>query len=466
MATIDPTTSLFRIDIEGLVRALLAREREPIIRLQEQRNALDLRSATLTDLRTTLNTLRSKAQELLQAGPLSPFQAKTVNVSDGSLVAASASNAAVPGVHALSITQLAKAHTVVSGSFSPSGTDIVAAEGPGTKTFRLTVAGTTVDISVLLEAGDTNRTILQRIASAINTDPTLSSKVTASVVDVTGTESRLTITSKETGTAKAISLADITGTLVTTLNMTTSVAAQDASFTLNGVTITRGSNTISDAISGVTFTLKGTTGASPVTLTVATDAAQIRSKVEAFLNAYNAAIRFLKERTAVTVDRRTSDGKALSVVRGPLAGEPTFVNLLQRLRTDMTNSVSTVQSGSPKQLSEIGISAAADGTLSLSDPAAFEGTLASDGAKVADLFTSSDGVASRMNTLLSGFVQTGGVLDGSLTGVSSQVKDVNNRIASLEARITLREKTLRQQLNAFQQALDVLNQQRLLLLSG
>ncbi len=479
MATVDPT-SLFRIDIEGLVKAMLARERQPITRLQQQRSSLDLRSATLNDLRTTLNTLRSKAQELLQIGTLSPFQARSVSVSDGNLVSASADGSALPGVYTLSIQQLAKASTILSNQLIKDGTDVVTVEGTGTKTFRVSVAGVNYDVTVTVNPGDTNKTILQNIASAINAS-SASSQVVASVVDDTTTTSRLTLTSKSTGLANKITLADTTGTLLNTIGLNSGIQASgtqggyvyadnelDALFTLNGVQITRSQNTISDVLPGVTFTLKGTTGGTPVSLTVSADSNQIRSKVEAFLNAYNAAIRFLKERTTVTVNRAPASSglEAVSVVRGALAGEPTFVNLLQRLRTAMGNPVSTVQPGNPSRLSEIGISVAADGTLGLSNTAAFESALADDVAKVADLFATGDGTASRVNDLLASFVQTGGILDGSLTNVSSRVKDVNNQIASLEARLTLREQALRQKLNAFQQALDILNQQRLLLLSG
>ncbi|MBD3264275.1 MAG: flagellar filament capping protein FliD, partial [Candidatus Omnitrophica bacterium] len=76
-----------------------------------------------------------------------------------------------------------------------------------------TIDGVDTDIDVTINAGDTNQTVLQNMASAINNS---AAEVSATVVNETGSSARLLITSDETGTAGEMSMQNIAGSLLNT----------------------------------------------------------------------------------------------------------------------------------------------------------------------------------------------------------------------------------------------------------
>lgn len=476
-------SSAFKLNIESLVSSLMAVERRPLTKLQADQSVLNVRSGTFSDLKSLLSTLRSKAQALVQVGSLSPFQAKSVTSSNTAVATATATSSAVAGVHTLAVTQLAKLSTVVSKQLTLTGTDVVTTEGAGAKSFKVTfdgtdpaTSGTAVTVTVTVSAGDTNQTILNNLATAINNDATLGPKVNASVVNDTGSTGRLVLASKTTGLANKVRVADATGggTLLGTIQLNSEIAsvgtaggflfadtALDAKLTLDGLAITRSSNSISDALTGMTINLLGVS-ASDVTLTISADKTSIKASVQAFIDAYNSAIKFLKERTGIKVSMTTTAGstQVSTVTKGTLAGELTYSTLLSNLRSDVGSPVSTVLPGNPSVLRDVGITVASDGTLSISDTAKFD-TAVANPTGITDLFASSGGVATRLIARLDAFVNTGGTIDGSISTVSSRVQSINRQIIALEGLLKKREAALRNQLVSLQGALDMLGAQRL-----
>lgn len=474
-------------DINGLIAQLMSveRSRGPLALYQNDQQALTLRSASLTDLRSNLTALNTQAEALKQPGTLSPFQAKTVTSGNTAVATATATSSALAASHSLVVTQLAKPDTLTTKKFTDTGTDIITAEGAGTKTIRITVDSTNYDVNVTLSAGEDNETILTNVAAAINGDANASAKASASVVQVDSTSSKLVLTSKQTGLAHVLTLTDQAGTLFATTDLRDSAAADDttnrggyiyadsaldANFTLDGLALARSSNTVSDALTGVTISLLSAPGSgTTVTLTVGPDQAGIKSKVQSFLDSYNTLVKFLKERTGTTVTTTTSATGATelsSVTRGTLDAEPTYLNLLINLRGDVGGRISTAASGGPASLSEIGITAASDGTLSITDTTTFETSLNTSPSNVATLFNSSDGIASRVTSRLAGFVNTGGLVDGSLAAVTSRLSSVNAAIKLQEDLLKVKEEALRQQLVGMQKVVAQLQLQQAMLASA
>lgn len=479
------SASAFQLNIEALVSSVMTVERRPLAGLQSDQMALSRRSATLSDLKSSLSALRTKAQALAQVGTLSPFQVKAVSSSNTSVATATASTSALAAVHALSVSQLAKSSTVVSKQLTSTGTDVATAEGAGTKSVKVTydgtdpaTSGTAVTVNVTLSAGDTNSTILTNLAAAINNDATLAAKVSASVVNDTSSTSRLVLTGKQTGLANKVRVADATGTLLSAIELNSEVASSgtvggylfadatlDAKFKLDGLDITRSSNSVSDVLTGVTINLLGLS-ASDVTLTVSPDKSAMKASVQEFLDAYNKALTFLRERIAVTVSTTTSGTSSTevnSVIRGALAGETTYVSLVSNIRSDVGSSVSGVQTGNPALLAEVGITAVANGTLSISDTTKFDSAIATKLSGLIDLFASGSGVSTRLIARLDGFVNSGALIDGSLSTVTSKTNNINQQITRLQERLDRRELALRKQLLDLQKALSALSTQRFIL---
>src|SRR5574337_132508 len=477
--------SVFQLNVEGLVASVMAVERQPLTGLQADQNTLSRRSATLSDLKSALSALRSKAQALTQAGTLSPFQVKAVSSSSATVATATASPSALAAVHTLFVSQLAKLSTVVSQQLTGSATDVVTAEGIGTKSVKITydgtdpaTSGTAVMVNVTLNAGDTNDTILTNLATAINSDSTLGAKISASVVNDTATTARLVLTSKQTGQANKVRVTDTTGTLLSTIGLNSGIASTGtaggvlyadtalvAKFTLDGLAMTRSSHSISDVLTGVTINLLGLS-TSDMTLTVSADKTSMKASVHAFLDAYNKALTFLRERTLVQVSATTSGASSTtvnSVIRGLLAGERTYRSLVSNFRSDVGSSVNSVQTGNPTLLADIGITAASNGTLSISDTTKFDSAIETKLSGLTDLFASTGGVATRLMTRLDGFVNSGGLIDGSLSTATSKAQNINQQITRLQDRLVIREAALRKQLLDLQKALSALSAQRFIL---
>ncbi len=430
--------------LDQLVQQFRASERKVITPVENRKTTLTARFNVLGELKAKLEALFQTATSLSKTGTNSAFSVFAVSSTMQSVAVATATSAASAGTHTVLVTQLAKADSVLSSSFSTNGTDIVSAEGIGTKQIQLTVGGVNTTVNVTLAAGQTNATVLGNIAAAINAS---GAEVSASVVSVTSSTSRLVLTSKETGSANAITLTDVSGTLLDNIGLTdavvsgrsaatsstagfgySSTASLDANLKLDGIDLVRGTNSIADALDGVTIELKGTQlpTDTPVTLKVGIDRDKIKASVEKFISDYNAALSFLRAKTSVDANTK---------VRQILAGDPVFVNLRVDLREIVSDPVSSVVTGNPTILSEIGIEAGEDGTLSLKDSAKFDEALSSDVAKVADLFNSTDGIAVRLKTKLDTFVSSSGIVRAAQDGVNASLKSLNDRIARFNARL-------------------------------
>lgn len=409
--------------------------------LENRKTTLNARLTALANLKTRLQTLFDTSDGLMKTGSSSKFLSFSVASSLSSVVTATASTFASVGSHTLLATQLAKADTALSDQLNSTATSIITAEGAGVKTIQVG----NKSVNVTLTGGDSNSTVLSNIASTINA---AGGNVAASIVTDTSSTSRLVLTSTQTGSTNALTLSDTTGTLLANvgLNSTiissrtisssttagfayTATSSLDSQFKLDGIDIVRQSNTVSDALSGVTFELKAVQNITdtPATLVVGVNKDQVKSNVQKFLSDYNSALTYIKSATSVDPTNR---------VRQIFAGDSAFVMLKVNLQALVAQQVSSVQSGNPDVLYKIGITAADDGTLSISDSTKFDAALAIDTVKLSDLFGSSNGIAVQMKNLLDGFVSSGGRMDtisnsvtGQATSLTSKIKSMNDRIA-------------------------------------
>ncbi|HMK38012.1 MAG TPA: flagellar filament capping protein FliD, partial [Bacteroidota bacterium] len=189
----------------------------------------------------------------------------------------------------------------------------------------------------------------------------------------------------------------------------------------------------------------------PVSLTVAPDNAGIEASMNDFITNYNSIIGYLHDQTAI-------DAKAGT--RGAFADDPNVRYLSSDLRALLLHSVSSVDAGAPSILSAIGITTADDGTLSLSDKAKFESTLAANPKQVSDLFNSTNGVATLMQAKLKAFVSYGGSLDTETKSTNKQIKTLTDRMTVLNARIDKQVDTYKQQFTDIQALLVTATQQQ------
>jgi flagellar hook-associated protein 2 len=282
-------------------------------------------------------------------------------------------------------------------------------------------------------------TTLQGLRDAINADAS-NTGVSASLLVVAkdpldaaaGTVTRLVLSANDSGSANAIQTTVTDADLANTDNqglsrfyfasgdllnsqLAQTQAAKDARIAVDGFTAISSTNTFSDVIEGVTLTvLNGP--ADPLnpaleTLAVTRDTSTARGKLEAFVAAYNDLAKTVKDLTAYD---KTS-GKAAT-----LNGDSTVRNIAFRIRSTIGAAVP----GSPGSLSDIGVAFQADGTLKI-DSTKLGTALTNQLPGVTQLLTGDSGVGARMDTLLDGFLDRGGMLENRTQGFDKQIKSIS-----------------------------------------
>jgi flagellar hook-associated protein 2 len=447
----------YSANLNTYLNTYLASLRTPITTLETQKSNLNLKYAVLSDLKTKLQSLGTAVDGLGQSGTLSTFRVKSVATSNASVVTATATSSAGQGSHTVTVSQLATAHTVVSARYDNAGTTL-AQSLSGTNAFSISVGDETYDVSVTISDGMTNREVLSAIATAIN--EASDGEVLASAVGDTPSTSKLSIRSSSTGTVGVMTFADTGGALamlgVTNQSQATTTEGGyvfadlgnnelDAMATVDGIAIIASTNQVSDAITGVTLNLLAVQAedASPVTLTVSTNLDAIKSAIEEFITAYNNAFSYLVAKTKV-------DGTTYE--RSILSGDYPYVSLRTGLRQAMVSPVGT-GSAVYQALSQIGITCDRSGTFSISDSDLLEEALTSDLGAVESIFASDGGIATTFKSLLDSYCGAAGTISISQNAVHARVAHIEDAIDRQEHYVSLREKTLRQQYAALQDAL-------------
>jgi len=318
-------------------------------------------------------------------------------------------------------------------------TDVILSEA----NFNTAVSGTgSFNINGVEIDWDASADTLNDVISRINNSD---AEVTVFYDDKTD---KVIMTSNNTG-SETISLSDVTGTLLgSTLNLSegTQTAGNDATFTINGSdTMTRSSNTFD--LNGTTFTLNST-GSS--TVNIRRNDSEITSKVETFLSNINAMTDYIKGRSAVDPETYT---------RGGLAGQTTYTSLPRKLRRILSGEVSGLDVDKPNSLRDIGITFNSDLEIEISDSAKFSDALADNPNILEDIFNSSDGVATKIDSLLGSYVDDSGIVDNTVETLSSHMERIQDRIDDMNDRMTNREEYLTNKFNSMLENLVVLRQQ-------
>ncbi|VWX35521.1 Flagellar hook-associated protein 2 [Limnobacter sp. 130] len=369
------------LDIEGIIRSLMAAERIPLTKVTQERTAINTKISIYGIIKNSFADLKASADKLSNLSNLNPL--KTTS-SDDKVVSATASSSAAKGSYSIQVSQLAKAQSVAAPSVATS--DSVVGTGSltltlgsydsATNTFTDNAAKTPVTINI----GEGQQT-LDGIKQAIND---ANAGVTASIVN-DGTGSRLVLTSKETGAVNGFKLevsdADGTNTDAAGLSMLaydpTAAAgagknaeslqvAQNANFTINNLAVSKASNTVTDAVAGLTLNLKAITTA-PVNIEVALDDGALKTTLDGFVAAYNKIRGNLK-------DQQQKDAT--------LSKETTPSTLERGMRNILREQVAQYGIG----LSDIGLNFDKDGVLSL-DKTKLDAAVAANPSILEKVFT-------------------------------------------------------------------------------
>ncbi len=351
------------LNVSNIVSQLMTVERQPLTALNKKEVTYQAKLSAVGSLKGSLSSLQSAAQALAKP---EKFNAQKTSVGDADVMSASASSSASAGSYSVQVNTLAQAQKLKSTGFSATSADV----GSGKLTIQFgtyDATGNTFtanpDKSTKTITIGSSENTLSGVRDAIN-DADVG--VTASIVN-DGGGYRLVLSSKDSGTANSLKITvddnDGTNTNASGLsqllydptgskNMSQTVAAQDASLTVDGMSITKSSNTITDAIEGVTLTLKETGTSS---LSISADSSAIKTAIDGFVKAYNDVRTTLKQVGGYDEESKTA---------GTLQGDAAVRGIQSTLRNILTSKVDS-SAGGLSSLGDIGLSLQKDGTLSL-----------------------------------------------------------------------------------------------------
>ncbi len=408
------------LDINSIITQLMEVEREPLQRLDVQKQSVEAQLSAFGQIRGAVDTFQSRMSALQD---IRRFTTLAPRLSDPDVLTATTDETAGRGTFRLDVLRLADNHRLASATTLASRDDIIGTEGD---TMTLTVGENSFDV-------DIGGKSLDEVRSAINDAPDNAGLTASLIQDDQGV--RLMLVADEPGSDNAVSLA-YSGAdpfAFNTLNDdrdesgSFTVADLDAAVTLEGeFTVTTSSNTVEDLIEGVTLNLKepGTT-----TVSLSRDLANATAQIQGFVDAYNDLQGTI---TAVKDASTRADATPLAALGNQLAG------VLDE----------AAGSGQFRFLSELGIGLQVDGTLAL-DERFLGRALETDFEGVARMFTDANqGVSARFENFARSLVAPGGLMDARTASLNSELRNLDRRIESVEFRLVRTEENLRRQFGA------------------
>ncbi len=256
------------------------------------------------------------------------FDKKSIQNSDENVasVAINDESKVTAGSLEFSVKQLAKKDVWLSQSGVANRTDTVASSDG---TLSISVGSQNVDIAY--SATDT----LDDIANKINQ---ASNKLNASIF-FDGTNYRLIVSSKQTGTDNALSFSD-TGDLLSTLKLGGSgdgshvQQAQNAQIDIYGQTVESQTNTFSNVLDGIDIKVKQVS-ANPVHVAITDDEKAAQDGIEKLFSAYNSLVDYVQQSTGEKGD--LSGDYALQSIRSSILSKLTPFMERGLISVDHTN---------------------------------------------------------------------------------------------------------------------------------
>jgi len=411
------------LDLNGLLDQLESAERKQLEPIMAQQMSYEAKISAYGTLQGAMTKFQDAAAKLNDPELYASLSAS----SQGDGVGTTITTGAQPGNFSVHVDSLARAQSMTTGGFASREDEL----GSGTLSF--TVGGDNVAVDIAQEDSS-----LEGIRDAINASD---AGVSASIVNTGSgdTPYQLVLTSKETGTQSTLTGMSFSATgddktLETQLDFTAmsqTVAAQDASLTVNGIAITSQSNEVKGAIEGVTLSLTEThTEDEFATVKVEHNNLALREAVQGFVESYNDLKGTMGDLSSFNAEADTA---------GELLGDSTLRSVESRLRSALTSGVAE---GAFSTLSDIGISLQLDGTLEL-DNDRLDDIISTQRGELQSFFAGSEGdstterpgLADALGDSLASMLDDGGLLDNATSGLETRMEGLVDRYASTERSI-------------------------------
>lgn len=449
------------LDVSSIVSQLVALERKPIEKLQDAASTIQTRISAYGKVQSLFSSLRDASAAL---GRSAQWQQTTATASDPTALSVSATGGASVGSYAVSVTSLARSQNLASTAFAAGSTVVgggtlqieLGSWSGGNAAFTPRTGNTPINVTVPANA------TLQQVRDAING---ANAGVSAAIVtDASG--ARLTLRSRDTGLTSTmrITATDANGDPLTSglgalaynppagaTAMSQTQSAANAAATINGLAVNSESNTLSGVLDGASITLLRETGATPVSVSVASDRTSMKTAIQTFVTAYNALNSYLAEQTKYDDSTKTA---------GALQGDSAALGMRNQLRGLLrgTSGASTVL----PSLSNVGFNVQRDGSIVI-DNKKLEAGL-DQLPELARLFSNGDanvpanvGFGERFRVMIDQIVGSAGTLTTRNDGLKAALKRNQTDQDKLEDRVARVQERLLKQYNALDTQMGQLN---------
>ncbi len=423
------------LDINSIVQQLIAAEGAgPKKLLTAQQTGFQAKISAYGKLQAGISGVQAALASLSTP---QQFEGTLATVADKTVASATTDSTASAGNYTLAVTQLATGAKLESGHYASSTTVI------GTGTLNVSVG--TKSFAVVINS--TNNT-LSGITSAINA-AAAGTGVTATLVTANDGV-RLVLSGATTGAANALTVTQsggdggLAGLVYDPANpltnrLTQLQGAQDAIVAIDGNSFNSASNVVTGLITGVVLNLTGTTATGVTTpLTVAADQSGAQTAVQTFISSYNTLVQSVSALSSYNA----STGAA-----GPLLGDSLLSDFVNQVNEAIDSSVK-LPAGAPfNTLAGLGIVANADGTLT-ANSTTINAAFTNNFAAVAQVFSGTGGIGTKLSSILTQYVQAGGVLANANTTLQAGLSNVAKETTALNQHLATLQNTLLTQYNA------------------
>lgn len=449
------------LDLDGLVRQLVQAERAPRMQVLDKReNETKVQISALGSLRSAMNALKDPLYTLANPDRMKARAATVDNPDkDKPHFTMESSRSAARGDYMIEVLDLAKGTRAKSDAFTNAQEVVTETEGQ----LSFATADGEDAFSVDVKAGAS----LEDIARAIN-ESKENFGVSASIINTGGAnpETRLVFTSSETGAAKELSVTNNN----TELDRVSTVAsgggtagmeiaeedkARDARISIDGIEAFSSTNVFENVIQNTSITVQRLTDEQePIKASVDFDKAGVKKALEDFVKAYNGLVDKINSTTEYKPAGDDGENKS-----GPLIGD----SMVRNIQGSFTSIVGgQFGEGEINNLYQLGLTFTKDGKLewdtkSMGDSGSgknrLDQALDQNFEAISEMFSGENGLATRLDTLVTQYGQSGGLLQARSEAVESQQKLIKDERQTFEDYLKSYEETQRMRFQALDKAI-------------
>ncbi|MCK9212590.1 MAG: flagellar filament capping protein FliD, partial [Ignavibacteriaceae bacterium] len=227
----------------------------------------------------------------------------------------------------------------------------------------------------------------------------------------------------------------------------------NAKIQFNGLNFQRNTNSVSDLVNGVTFNLKSVMQATDTTVSVsvATDKANIKTKIDSFITKFNDLYTFIDSKS----ERNFGE-------KGIFTGDSNTTSLLNFFSSNLTSNISGITVGDLSYLSQIGITFNSTTGLTISNSTLFDNNVTDKISQVEALFNSSSGIANAVYNKINPYLGAAGYLASSKKALDSNVTYMETKITAKKKQIDKAAEAMRNQYQGLQSQMVTLNNNAML----